>query len=83
MPLPHVLVQHDDGRTYVAEVLAQYRMTRRWRALVTYSTQPGYRYHRAFWADELHALSESGGHPEAPTSHSPDRCTCRGSGPAR
>ena len=59
MPQPTVLVQHDDDRTYVATVLAQYRLDGRWRALVRYSTAPGMQFQQARWADELRPVATS------------------------
>jgi hypothetical protein len=53
MPATHVLVRHDDGRWYVAELLDQHRSEGRWRAVVRYSVAPGMRYVRGEWADEL------------------------------
>ena len=53
MPQPRVLGEHDDGRTYVATVLAQYRLDGPWRALLRYSTAPGMQFQQERWADEL------------------------------
>src|SRR4051794_652513 len=58
MPATHVLVQHDDGRWYVAELLHQYRTDGRWPAVVTYSTGPCETYMRGKWADDLRRLVE-------------------------
>lgn len=61
MPQTFVSVQHDDGRTYRAEVLAQYRIADRWRVRVRYSTAPGITFEHARWADELRPLAQSSG----------------------
>ena len=53
MPPKLVLLQHDDGRTFLAEVPAQYRIAGRWRVRVRYTTAPGMTYEHARWADEL------------------------------
>jgi hypothetical protein len=42
MPQTLVLLEHD-GKTYRAEVLAQYRIEGRWRVRVHYCTAPGER----------------------------------------
>lgn len=53
MPQTFVLLEHDDGRTYQAVVLAQYRVAGRWRALVRYTVATGMQYERAKWANEM------------------------------
>lgn len=65
-----VLIEHDDGRTYRAEVLAQYRIRGRWRVRVRYSTAPGITYERARWADELRPASPEGDYDVAATAAS-------------
>jgi hypothetical protein len=43
MPATHVLVPHDDGQWYVAQLLDQVRDRRdgTWRVVVSYTTGPG------------------------------------------
>ena len=52
-PVKYVLVRHDDGRWYEAELLDQHRREGRWRAVVRYSVAPGMQYMRGLWADQL------------------------------
>jgi hypothetical protein len=60
MPPTLVLLQHDDGRTFLAEVLAQYRIAGRWRVRVRYTTAPGMTDEHARWADELRPIVAEG-----------------------
>jgi hypothetical protein len=56
-----VLVIHDDGRWWVADLLAQYPSTAepgRWKVTVRYTTEPGARYQRTLWADECRAVDD-------------------------
>ena len=53
MPPTFVFLEHEDGRTFLAEVLAQYRIAGRWRVRVRYTTAPGMTYEHARWADGL------------------------------
>ena len=57
MPACHVLVPHEGG-WYVAELLRQYRHEARWRALVRYTTAPGFTYLHARWCDELRPVPD-------------------------
>jgi hypothetical protein len=58
MPVKYVLVRHDDGCWYAAELLGQHRSGGRWRAVVRYTVSPGMRYMRGEWADELRAVCQ-------------------------
>ena len=58
MPATHVLVLHDDGQWYRAELLDQHRSGGRWRAVVRYSVAPGMQYMRGEWADEVRAAPD-------------------------
>jgi hypothetical protein len=59
MPRKTVLVRHDDGAWYEAELLGQHRSGGRWRAVVRYSVAPGMRYERGLWADELRPVADT------------------------
>jgi hypothetical protein len=51
----YVWAMDDEGAWRLARVLHQYREHGRWRAVVTYTTAPGFTYIRAEWADDLRA----------------------------
>lgn len=53
-----VLVPHDDGRWYRAQLLSQHRVDGVWRVTVTYSTGPGFRFWRGMLADRCRALPD-------------------------
>jgi hypothetical protein len=59
-PDRQILVEHDDGRWYVAGLLDQYRDRRTggWRVVVTYSTGPGLTFIRAEPADHCRTVED-------------------------
>src|SRR5688572_11079799 len=58
MPATHVLVLHDDGRWYLAQILGQHRdrATRLWRVGVAYYVDVGMHHQRVVWADECRVV---------------------------
>jgi hypothetical protein len=57
--VPELLVLHDDGRWWLATLLAQYRSTLvpgRWKVTVRYSVEVGATYQRTLWADDCRAV---------------------------
>jgi hypothetical protein len=62
MHATHVQVLHDDGRWYLALLLAQHRSEGRWRAVVRYSVAAGMTYQRGVWADDLRPVVSAEDH---------------------
>jgi hypothetical protein len=58
MPATSVLVLHDDGQSYVAQLLGQHRdrATGGWRLGVLYSVDVGMQFQRVVLADQCKAL---------------------------
>ena len=58
MPATAVLVLHDDGRWYVAQLLGQHRdrVTGDWRCGVRYTVAAGMQHQRVVWADQCSRL---------------------------
>ena len=64
MPATHILVLHDGGRRWVAQLLGQHRdrPTGRWMVGVRHYVAPGEQYQRVLWADDCGLRNRSWAH---------------------